>query len=281
MRTETAELMDSVVDICSTASLKMVDAIKNGPVSLGSVHSKSSYADLVTDLDVQIQDEISAELRRLTPRLGIVGEEGHGHEVTGMFWTVDPIDGTTNVVHGVPRAATSVALWEDAVPILGVVSDPFSKHVYLAIRGGGAFKRPFFEGNGSNVSIRSSETADLASALIGFGLPYNRTNAAVMFDTAQAIFSRCQDMRRLGSSSLDFISVATGEYDAYVELDLRAWDIGAGALIVEESGGKITSWDGKTAYQADPSRKSSVVASNGVIHDEILALIKTVTRKVA
>ncbi|SHF03059.1 Inositol monophosphatase family protein [Ferrithrix thermotolerans DSM 19514] len=108
-------------------------------------------------------------------------------------------------------------------------------------------------------------------------MPYSRANIAVMFDIAQAMFAKCQDIRRIGSSSLDFISVATGEYDAYVELDLWAGDIGAGALNVEESGGKITSWDGNTAYQADPSLKSHVVASNGLIHDDILTVITTET----
>jgi myo-inositol-1(or 4)-monophosphatase len=276
-----AALLDPVVEICSVASLDIANAVNNGAGNLGSVHTKSSYADLVTDLDISIQDHISTALRRLTPRLGIVGEEGHNDKVTGMFWTVDPIDGTTNVVHGVPKAATAVALWDNAVPILGVVAEPFSKYVYLAIRGGGAFRRPFFEGNESNVPMRSSQTTQLASALIGFGLPYNRANTAVMFDIAQAMFAKCQDIRRIGSSSLDFIAVATGEYDAYVELDLWAGDIGAGALIVEESGGKITSWNGNTAYHADPSLKSHVVASNGLIHDDILALITTETRKVA
>ncbi len=271
MSVDLNRLVDHVVFLASTASNKIREAVdRHDPATL-NVRRKSSFADLVTDLDVEIEEEIVAGLEDLLPGSLVIGEELLRDGSRDLFWTVDPIDGTTNVVHGVPHAATAVALWQGGSPTMAVVCDPFAGTAYTAVRGAGAFRRTFAEG-ADRVALAVSRVSSLSDALIAFGLPYDRSLGPHIFEVAGEVFARCQDMRRGGSASLDLVSVASGSFDAYLELELRPWDIGAGGLVLEEAGGRLTAWHGGSVYDPDREARSNVLATNGALHEQLLAL---------
>ena len=187
---------------------------------------------------------------------------------------VDPMDGTTNIVHGVPHAAISVALHENQRPIMGVIYNPFTDVVYHATLGHGAWRRDL-QTSDNDVRLAVSRTHSLSGALIAFGLPYDRKSAPLMFEVASTLFQQCQDLRRNGSASLDLVQVAEGIFDGYIELNLKSWDIAAGGLIIEESGGVITTWDGTPPYRSDRYTSTSVIASNGRLHADLLKIAQT------
>ncbi len=227
--------------------------------------------DIVTEADRAAEDFLAAEVRRRFPGHGIMAEEGSSEQgSSSLTWVMDPLDGTTNFAHGFPFFCVSVALVESGEPLLGVVHDPTRDETFTAVRGEGAFlnSRP----------LRVSMEADLGRSLLATGFPYHiRQGGATNLDNFAAFAVRAQAVRRAGSAALDLCYVAAGRFEGYWELLLRPWDMAAGALIVREAGGTVTSLDG-TPWRLDGP---GVLCSNGLVHEAMLAVLTGVrTRQI-
>jgi myo-inositol-1(or 4)-monophosphatase len=230
------------------------------------VHRKSSAVNLVTEIDRGAEALILTALRARFPEHAILAEESG--EVAGSAeyrWVIDPLDGTTNFVHGLPIYAVSIGLLVAGRPTLGVVYDPNLDECFVAERGRGATV------NGR--PLRVSDTAALDEALLATGFPYNiRETADTNLAEYGAFAVRCRVVRALGSAALGLAWVAAGRLDAYWELRLSPWDVAAGALAVEEAGGRVSALDGGALDLARPT----LVASNGTIHGEALRALAEV-----
>ncbi len=217
--------------------------------------------DFVTAVDVAVQHAMEDKLRALTPEIAFVGEEdATSVDLSRDLWLLDPVDGTTNLIHDMQQSAISLAYVSGGRVMAGIVYNPFSDECYTAKRGEGAFL------NGRKLAVRATEK--LQDALMGVGTNSgHRDLADATFRWIRAIYDKSRDIRRLGSAALDLCYVAAGRYDGFAELALMPWDYAAGWLIVEEAGGRVTDTKGEPLPL---DRQSAVVASNGKIHDEIL-----------
>ena len=218
-------------------------------------------ADLVTDADLAAQAAVSTLVLSRFPGHAFMGEESAGdeHRPTGYCWVVDPLDGTTNYVHGLPHYATSVALVHDGLPLVGAVYDPCREECFVAIRGQGARL------NGA--PIRASDVDRLESALVSASFPARVDPDQPLIGEFIRVMTRCQSIQRSGSAALNLAYVAAGRYDGYWATDLKAWDAAAGALLIEEAGGRITSRDGGAF---DIWRPWLLAAGTAALHAEIL-----------
>lgn len=213
--------------------------------------------DLVTEVDRRCQDAILSILRAELPGARVRAEEGPAEPIPGQgeVWLVDPLDGTTNFAHGFPMFSTTLALRRDGQTVLGVVLDPLRGERFEAVRGAGAWL--------NDCRLRVSRTDALADALLATGFPYDRSEHPDPNLRRFAALTLCtQGVRRGGSASLDLCYVAAGRLDGYWELRIEAWDIAAGALCVEEAGGRVTNLAGGPH---DGSGRETL-ASNGLIH---------------
>ena len=217
-------------------------------------------ADPVTDVDHRSEQAVVDVLALHREQDTVVGEERGGDlHRAGRVWLVDPLDGTTNFIHGFPWMSVSVALWVDDTPRVGVVVDLTTGDEYTAVAGGGA------RINGAPMAVSRVENLDEALVITGF--PYNRTERIEICDTRfRRVLAAAQGIRRLGAASLDMCMVACGRMDGYWEEDLSPWDMGAGTLLVMEAGGTVTNRMGEPVGASDPF----VVASNGLIHQTFL-----------
>ncbi len=220
-------------------------------------------ADIVTATDVEAQSLIVGRVRRKFPAHGILAEEGLDATAgTEWRWIVDPLDGTKNFAHGLPNFCLSIAAERDGQVKLGVVLDPMHDELFAAVRGYGAWcnGRP----------IRVSETRDLGRAFLGTGLPHRvRRFAGSVGRTFSRFATLCLGVRDRGAGALDLCYVACGRFDGYWEIDQSPWDIAAGSLIVEEAGGRMSDFRGAVFDIFG----GETVASNGKIHDQILAVL--------
>lgn len=218
--------------------------------------------DFVTDVDLTVQKTLKAKLAELTPEIAFVGEENASAiDLSQNLWILDPVDGTTNLIHNLQHSAISLALVEQGTVTAGIVYNPFVEEMYTALKGAGARL------NGAPIAV--SGTCELADALMHVGTNAgHRELADISFRWLRTFYDKARDIRRFGSAALDLCYVACGRGDGFVEKALMPWDVAAGILILEEAGGTTSAEDG-TPIPLD--RLSSVVASNGKIHPEILA----------
>ena len=224
-----------------------------------------SPINLVTEMDRRSEALIVEAIQRRFPDHGILAEErGRVGGASAHRWIVDPLDGTTNYAHGLPIYCVSIALEIAGCLALGVVYDPQRDECFVAERGGGATL------NGARLSV--SATATLGESLLSTGYQYD-IRSATRNNLAEhaAVLLRSHSVREIGSAVLNLAYVAAGRLDGFWELSLGAWDVAAGALLVEEAGGRVTSPEGGALDLAAPS----IVASNGIIHDEILAVLES------
>lgn len=218
--------------------------------------------DLVTDVDRRAEDAIGVVLRAAMPDVPIAGEE-RGARAAPTRWVVDPLDGTTNFVHGFPWYACSIALEVDGRSVVGVVLEVVRDRLFRASRGAGAHV------DGHQLAV--SRTDRLSQALVGTGFPYDRAaRAEALLVPVRAVLERTRGVRRTGAASLDLAYVAAGALDAFFEHDLADWDVAAGALLVEEAGGRVSGHDGR----APAGQPRSPLASNGLLHDAMVALLR-------
>lgn len=222
---------------------------------------EKGFANYVTNMDMSVQLQLEEGLSALSPESVFISEENtnNDYSAVGPRWIVDPIDGTTNLIHGYPHVAISVAHYSP-VGRFGVIYNPFNGELFTALSGQGAFL------NGQPLRV-STHTA-LAQCIIGFGLPYDRAKSAPMLAVVGEVYAACQDMKRKGPASLDLAYVAAGRLDGYFEQDLKIWDIAAGLVLLEEAGGQASDWRGEP-LDANLAI-TALAASNGPIHEALL-----------
>jgi myo-inositol-1(or 4)-monophosphatase len=229
------------------------------------IATKSAPVDLVTEVDRACEALIVKALEAERPGDAVLAEEGGGRDRPGAAWRwiIDPLDGTTNYAHGYPRFCVSIGVERGGERHLGVVYDPQLDELYHAVRGGGAFR------NGR--PVRVSRETRLDRALLATGFAYDRRESEVdNLNYFGAFLKHARALRRDGSAALDLSYVASGRLDGYWELKLQPWDVAAGALLVEEAGGCFGDFSGTGSARSG----REVVASNGHIHEAMLALIR-------
>lgn len=221
-------------------------------------------ADYVTQVDTDIQSFLARELERRFPAIQFLGEEEGLHEMSGdTYWILDPIDGTTNLIHDYQHSVVSLALYEKGEITLGVVYDPFREDVYHAQKGKGSFL------NGSPIHVSAAD--HLRETIITVGTsPYDRELADKNFQRIRRVFDNAQDIRRTGTAALDLAYVACGRTGGFFEPRLSPWDFAAGMLLVQEAGGKVTNFEGEPLGFL---KRGSVAATNGKIHEEMRELL--------
>lgn len=222
-------------------------------------------ADYATQVDDSVQKYLHREFHRLYPEIGFLGEETYsGEKVDGTMWIVDPVDGTTNLIHDYRQSAVSVALAVDGQIVLGIIYNPYTDELYFGESGKGAYK------NGEKISV--STVGDMEHSLILIGTsPYHREYAEENFEIFKKVFMQCEDIRRSGSAALDLARVAEGSCEAYFERNLKIWDYAAGMLLVEEAGGKVTDYAG-TRIGTDVT-VNDVVAGNCKLQEALLNIL--------
>lgn len=238
-----------------------------GPaVSRPTIIRKSSAIDLVTEIDRGAEALIVEAIRAHFPDHSILAEEGGSLPgVSTHRWVIDPLDGTTNFVHGLPIYSVSIALEIDGLATVGVVYHPSLDECFVSVRGRGASL------NGR--AIRVSATPTLDESLVATGFPYDvRETQDTNLPEYEAFTRRSRIVRELGSAAITLAWVAAGRLDGFWELRLGPWDVAAGALLVEEAGGRVTDLGGEPVDTTAPA----VVASNGSIHEEMIRTLKEV-----
>jgi myo-inositol-1(or 4)-monophosphatase len=255
-----ADTLLVVRDAVAKASEILLEGYRTRPAR----KTKATEIDFVTEFDQRSEALI---LEMLAPLgIAVVGEEGGGTPADCTFY-VDPLDGTTNYLHGHPFFCISVGLIDAGEPVLGVVHAPALGVTWEAVRGCGTLR--------NGVACRVTETARLEDSLLATGFPYDRRTTD---DDNLREFSRLKKIthgvRRGGSAAIDLAMVADGTYDAYWEMKLNPWDWAAGATLVCEAGGVLSRYDG-SAFDVhasrDSARRAELVASNGVVHAALLA----------
>jgi myo-inositol-1(or 4)-monophosphatase len=222
------------------------------------VRTKSSSTDPVSAADRASEHLISERVRTARPDDGLMGEEQADDRTgsTGLRWVVDPLDGTVNFLYGLPQWSVSIAVEDDAGPLVGVVHDPNRDEMFTAIRGAGAWL------NGAR--LRSGPARDPRDALIATGFSYDptvrRRQGAMLAD----LIATVRDVRRLGSAALDLAWLAAGRYDGYVEFALHRWDYSAGSLIVTEAGGTVAAW--RLAFDDDVRKGLTAGSEQAAAH---------------
>jgi myo-inositol-1(or 4)-monophosphatase len=231
------------------------------------VRKKGTSIDLVTQVDLEVERGFRAVVADRFPDHLVLGEEfstqADAAPRRGPVWVFDPLDGTTNFAHGLPVFCASLGFEVDGVAMLGAVYDPTRRELFVAERGAGAML------NGEPLKV--SHASSLGESMLCTGFPYDvhktRDEIVALFGEFVGV---ARAVRRLGSAALDLCYVAAGRLDGFWEARLKPWDTCAGALMVEEAGGRVTGWDAGV-FQ---SRNDRLVASNGLIHDEMLAVIR-------
>ena len=225
---------------------------------------EKSATDFVSHVDIGAENIIREYFARENPEIRIIGEElgADGAIDQGLVAIVDPLDGTTNFLHGYPNYCVSICVALDGVPQAGVVYDVARGGLYNAMAGGGAFV--------DRTPIRVSTITSPARALIGTGFPFKDvTHADLYVKQMRRLMPVVSGMRRAGAAALDLCDVARGRFEAFWELYLNPWDLAAGVLIIREAGGRVTDFSGADARMIG----GPIVASNGVMHEWFLDVL--------
>jgi myo-inositol-1(or 4)-monophosphatase len=226
-------------------------------------------ANFVTAADKRAEDVLRNELEKARPGYGFLGEEGGKHEGTDKThtWIVDPLDGTSNFLHGIPHFAISIALQRDDTIVAGVIYNPATEELYTSERGKGAFLE--------DRRLRVAARKRMNEAIVACGLPHHGRGDAEFLAQSRREIAVVQEkfagLRRFGAAALDLAWLAAGRFDGYWERNLSPWDMAAGILMVREAGGFVTDLDNGDAMLA----KGHILAGNETMHRELLGLLKT------
>jgi myo-inositol-1(or 4)-monophosphatase len=230
--------------------------------------SRKGPADFVSTADLQAQKHLREELGRARPDFGFMMEEEDDAPDTSAKrerWIVDPLDGTTNFLHGLNHWAVSIGAERDDDIIAGVIVDPIKDETFWAEKGLGAYM--------NNKRLRVSSRKDLADCLIATGIPFKGAmdKDRLFVPRLNAVMPKVAGIRRFGAAALDLAYVAAGRFDGYWEEGLSPWDVAAGVLLVKEAGGFIAAFTAKE----NPVMTGDLIASNSAIHDELVRLLRT------
>lgn len=246
---DTHTILNEIIVAAKECGQVMLQADRNN----FGIKDKAGKANFVTAYDCKIQEMLQIKLAQILPEAEFLGEEEDCriNRKAEYIFVVDPIDGTTNFIKDYHRSCVSIGLIRNGKRYLGVVHNPYLDETFSAISGEGAYM------NGNAIHVSSD---DLENGVVLFGSsPYNTELAKASFELAYEYFQKCLDIRRSGSAALDLCSIASGRAELYFELILSPWDFAAGALIVEEAGGIVTTVEGDTLSCLE---KSSVLARN-------------------
>ena len=222
-------------------------------------------ANFVSLADKRAEEMIYTDLAKARPGYGFIGEEGGNREGADKThtWIVDPLDGTTNFLHGIAQFAISIALKREDLIIAGVIYNPANEELYIAERGKGAFL--------NDTRLRVAGRRRLDECVIACGLPHlGRGDHNLSRLEMTAIQNRVAGLRRFGAASLDMAFVAAGRLDGYWERNLQPWDMAAGQIMVREAGGTVSGFDGND----DPLKTGQVICGNEFVHAELVKILK-------
>lgn len=251
----------------------MVDirAVKNIVIEAAKIFSskdavnkitQKGNSDYVTEVDFLVQQYIENQLAQLYPEIQFISEEADNAEVcrANYVWVLDPVDGTTNLIHDYKRSAISLALMKDGETVMGIIYNPYTEELFYAEKGKGSFL--------NDKPIRVSSVDTMEQSLIAFGTsPYYKELADDIFRLTKRIFMECIDVRRTASAALDLADVACGRIEAYYEPRLKLWDYAAGMLLVREAGGNVLYFDGT---DASDDMVADIIAGNKNISAKII-----------
>ena len=246
---DTHTILNEIIVAAKECGQVMLQADRNN----FGIKDKAGKANFVTAYDCKIQEMLQIKLAQILPEAEFLGEEEDCriNRKAEYIFVVDPIDGTTNFIKDYHMSCVSIGLIRNGKRYLGVVHNPYLDETFSAISGEGAYM------NGNAIHVSSD---DLENGVVLFGSsPYNTELAKASFELAYEYFQKCLDIRRSGSAALDLCSIASGRAELYFELILSQWDFAAGALIVEEAGGIVTTVEGDALSCLE---KSSVLARN-------------------
>ena len=253
-------MLDKVIEIAKEAGR----FLKENEGKISEINEKGSFTNLVTDIDKGSEAMIKEFVQKNFPDHGILAEESGASSPTSEYrWIIDPLDGTTNFTHAFPVYCVSIAVEQKGEVIAGAVYDPNFDELFSAEKGSGAYL------NGRKLQVTAA--AKLEKSMLATGFPYDvRNNPFNCVQHFEEFLVKTQAVRRLGSAALDICYVAAGRLDGFWEVNLHPWDTAAAVLITTEAGGRVTGFKGEkySIYQRD------IVLSNGMIHDEMLEIIK-------
>jgi myo-inositol-1(or 4)-monophosphatase len=265
-------IRSALIHVMAAAALKAARGLIRdfGEVEQLQVSVKGP-SDFVSTADLRAERLLKSELQRARPGWGFLMEESgqsHGSDQRHR-WIVDPLDGTTNFLHGLPHFAISIALERDGEIVAGVVYEPLRDEMFWAEKGVGAYL--------NDRRLRVSARRHLGEALVGTGIPFRgRGNHRLYLATLAAMMEATSGIRRLGVASLDLAYVAAGRLDGFWEFGLQPWDIAAGILLVREAGGYATDFTGQHAIES-----GDVLAANDHLHPACLQLVQQAVRVTA
>ncbi len=265
-------MADRALQLARTAGDEL---LRLRPQAAARPESKGLRRELVTAADRAAEHVVVGGLLASFPEHAVLAEEGvlttqgRASKSSDWTWIVDPLDGTTNYVHGLPFFAVAIGLAHRNVPVVGVVHAPALGQTFVATRGGGA---RLLDSAGER-TIRVTKTAEVADALLATGFSYVRNEPGKDDNAGRLarVLPHCRDLRRLGSAELDLCYVGSGVYDGYWEMYLAPYDVAAGAVIVQEAGGRVTDLRGGDDWLFG----GEVLATNGLLHDALRAHVGT------
>jgi myo-inositol-1(or 4)-monophosphatase len=224
--------------------------------------TKKSHADYVSEVDRAAERIIIEALKEAYPSHAILAEESGAQGESEYLWIIDPLDGTTNFLHGVPQYAVSIGLQHNGILTQAVIYDPTKNDLFTASRGRGAFR--------NDKRLRVSKRKEMADSLIGTGFPYsNFDHMDPYMDIVRDVMQKSSGIRRAGAASLDLAWTAAGRYDGFFETGLKPWDMAAGVLLITEAGGMVSDLHGSDTFL----KSGHICAGNPEIHQQLLHII--------
>jgi myo-inositol-1(or 4)-monophosphatase len=256
-----SKLTSEVIDLTKKTGVFLKSMV--GKLNAGMIETKGQM-DFVTEVDKKSEQLLLDGLSKILPGSGFIAEEGtYTHRGERYNWIVDPLDGTTNFIHGVSPFSISIALMENDELVMGVIFDPLLNECFSAWKNGPA------QLNGKTIQV-SSRTS-LSQSLIATGFPYTDFSMIDAYmGSFRELMSCTHGIRRLGSAAMDLAYVACGRYDAFWEYHLKPWDVAAGTIIINQAGGQVCDFKGGSDFLFG----STYIATNGLIQNEFLSIIK-------
>ncbi|KZE63488.1 inositol monophosphatase [Fictibacillus phosphorivorans] len=254
--------MKSIEEHLKTWTLEAAQLLKDSFENTLTITYKSHIADLVTDMDKNIEKFFIDKIQHTFPAHKVLGEEGYGDQIegkSGVIWIIDPIDGTTNFIHQQANFAISIGIYENGVGKLGLIYDVEGNNLYFAKEGEGAYL--------NEKKLPQLEKVTLSEAVVGVNATWAGPNRRINHENVQQIIRKSRGTRSYGSAAIELAYVASGKLDAYMTLRLSPWDFAAGLILLQEVGGIVSRTDGGPVQLLE---QNSILASKPGLHNEII-----------